>query len=245
MKNLHLKNLKDDFTKTLPSNQKYLNKVFSTPNLSYEYFNKTFILHDNYYKSSTIKNFINDLYEIYKQNLTKYQQLTYKLFLYNTSYLNDNPYYGHIDFSNIIIKTYTEDQIIKELYDKDAQKLFYEYIDKLHTIRDEKFPHIKPANPTDDELTKQYHLSTLLNALTSELTKEEKLDAIPQNLPILNINNDDEKNIIKNITLNKPNFKLQELLTIDKKIRQDSYHLFKLLRELQLIKQKKREEKEH
>lgn len=238
MKNLHLKNLKDDFTKTLPSNQKYLNKVFSTPNLSYEEFNKTFILHNNYYKSSTIKNFINDLYEIYKQNLTKYQQLTYKLFLYNTSYLNDNPYYGHIDFSNIIIKTYTEDQIIKELYDKDAQKLFYEYIDKLHTIRDEKFPHIKPANPTDDELTKQYHLNTLLNALKSDLTEEERLNALPKNLTIPKLNGDDKKNIIKNIISNKPNFKLQEQTIIDRKIKQDSYHLFKLLRELQLIKQK-------
>ena len=237
MENLHLKNLKDDSTKKLPINQKYLNKVFSTPNLSYEDFNKTFILHNNYYKSSTVKNLINDLYKIYKLNITKYQQLTYKLFLYNTSYLNDNPYYDHIDFSNIIIKTYTEDQIIKELYDKDARKLFYEYIDKLQKIRDKKFPHIKPANPTE-EITKQYHLSTLLNALTSELTKEEKLDAIPQNLPILNINNDDEKNIIKNITLNKPNFKLQELSTIDKKIRQDSYHLLNLLRKLQLIKHK-------
>lgn len=237
MENLHLKNLNYDPRKTLPTNQKYLNKVFSTPNLSYEKFNKTFILHDNYYKSSTIKNFMNDLYEIYKQNLTKYQQLTYKLFLYNTSYLHDSPYYGHIDFSNIIIQTYTEDQIIKELYDKDARKLFYEYIDKLQKIRDKKFPHIKPVNPTE-EITKQYHLSTLLNALTSELTKEEILKVLPQNLPILNISNDDRKNIIKNITSNKPNFKLQELSTIDKKIRQDSYHLLNLLRKFQLIKHK-------
>lgn len=245
MDNLHLKNLKNDSTKTLPTNQKYLNKVFSTPNLSNEDFNKTFILHNNYYKSYKVKIFMNDLYEIYKQNLTKYQQLTYKLFLYNTSYLNDSPYYGYIDFSNIIIKTYTEDQIIKELYDKDAQKLFYEYIDKLHTIRDEKFPHIKPANPTDDELTKQYHLSTLLNALTSDLKEEETLDAIPQNLPIINISFDDRKNIIKNIISNKPNFKLQESSTIDKKIRQDSYDLLNLLRKFQLIKHKKREEIEN
>lgn len=61
MDNLHLKNLKNDSTKTLPTNQKYLNKVFSTPNLSYEEFNKTFILHNNYYKSSTVKIFMNDL----------------------------------------------------------------------------------------------------------------------------------------------------------------------------------------
>lgn len=237
MENLHLKNLKDDSTKKLPINQKYLNKVFSTPNLSYEDFNKTFILHNNYYKSSTVKNLMNDLYKIYKLNITKYQQLTYKLFLYNTSYLNDNPYYDHIDFSNIIIKTYTEDQIIKELYDKDARKLFYEYIDKLQKIRDKKFPHIKPANPTE-EITKQYHLSTLLNALTSDLTEEEKLKALPKNIPILNLSNDDRKNIIKNITSNKPNFKLQESSTIDKKIRQDSYHLLNLLRKFQLIKHK-------
>ena len=244
MDNLHLKNLKEDFTKKLPTNQKYLNKVFSTPNLSYEKFNKTFILHDNYYKSSTIKNFMNDLYEIYKQNLTKYQQLTYKLFLYNTSYLHDSPYYGHIDFSNIIIQTYTEDQIIKEIYNKDAQKLFYEYIDKLQKIRDKKFPHIKTVSQ-NDELTKQYHLSTLLITLERDLTDKEKLKTLPQNLPILNISKDDRKNIIKNITSNKPNFKLQEQTIIDRKIKQDSYHLFKLLRELQLIKQKKREEKEH
>lgn len=244
MENLHLKNLKDDFTKTLPSNQKYLNKVFSTPNLSYEDFNKTFILHNNYYKSSTIKNFMNDLYEIYKQNLTKYQQLTYKLFLYNTSYLHDSPYYGHVDFSNIIIQTYTEDQIIKELYTKDKQKLFYKYIDKLQAFRDKKFPHIKPAIQTS-EVTKKYHLSTILNALKSDLTEEERLNALPKNLTIPKLNGDDNKNIIKNIISNKPNFKLQEQTIIDRKIKQDSYHLFKLLRELQLIKQKKREEKEH
>lgn len=244
MENLHLKNINNDPRKTLPTNQKYLNKVFSTPNLSYEDFNKTFILHDNYYKSSTITNFMNDLYEIYKQNLTKYQQLTYKLFLYNTSYLNDNPYYGHIDFSNIIIKTYTEDQIIKELYNKDAQKLFYKYINKLQKIRDKKFPHIKTANPTE-EITKQYHLSTLLNTLTSELTEEEILKALPQNLPIVNISFDDRKNIIKNIISNKPNFKLQESSTIDKQIRQVSYDLLNLLRKFQLIKHKKHEEIEN
>lgn len=244
MENLHLKNLNDDPRKTLPTNQKYLNKVFSTPNLSYEEFNKTFILHIDHYKSSTVKNLINDLYELYKTNVTKYQQLTYKLFLYNTSYMNNNPYYGHIDFSNIIIQTYTENQIIKELYDEDAQKLFYEYIDKLNKIRDKKFPHIQPINRTD-ELTKQYHLSTLLIRLTDDLTEEEKLTALPQNLPILNISNDDRKNIIKNITSNKPNFKLQELSTIDKQIRQDSYHLLNLLRKFQLIKHKKNEEKEN
>lgn len=244
MENLHLKNLNDDPRKILPTNQKYLNKVFSTPNLSYEDFNQTFILHIDHYKSSTVKNLINDLYELYKTNVTKYQQLTYKLFLYNTSYMNDNPYYGHIDFSNIIIQTYTEDQIIKKLYDEDAQKLFYEYIDKLQAVRDKKFPHIKPAIQTS-EVTKKYHLSTILIALKSDLTEEERLNALPKNLTIPKLNGDDKKNIIKNIISNKPNFKLQEQTIIDRKIKQDSYHLFKLLRELQLIKQKKREEKEH
>lgn len=238
MENLHLKNLNNDPRKTLPTNQKYLNKVFSTPNLSYENFNQIFILHIDHYKSSTVKNLINDLYELYKINVTNYQQLTYKLFLYNTCYLNDNPYYGHIDFSNIIIQTYTEDQIIKELYDENEQKLFYEYIDKLYEIRDKKFPHIKPAIPTDN-LTKKYHLSTLLISLTNELTEEEKLNALPQNLPILNINSDDRKNIIQNITSNKPNFKLQEPQKIERKIKQDSYHLLNLLRKFQLIKHKK------
>jgi hypothetical protein len=238
MENLHLKNLNDDPKKILPTNQKYLNKVFSTPNLSYEEFNKTFILHINHYKSSTVKNLINDLYELYKTNVKNYQQLTYKLFLYNTSYMNNNPYYGHVDFSNIIIQTYTEDQIIKELYDEDAQKLFYEYIDNLNKIRDKKFPHIQPVNRTD-ELTKQYHLSTLLISLTDSLTEEEKLTALPKNLPILNTNKDDNKNIIQNITSNKPNFKLQEPQKIERKIRQDYYHLLNMLRKFQLIKYKK------
>ena len=152
--------------------------------------------------------------------------------------MNDNPYYGHIDFSNIIIQTYTEDQIIKELYDENAQKLFYEYIDKLNKIRDKKFPHIQPINRTD-KLTKQYHLSTLLNSLTDDLTEEERLTALPQNLPILNTNNDNNKNIIQNITSNKPNFKLQEPQIIERKIRQDYYHLLNMLRKFQLIKYKK------
>ena len=238
MENLHLKNLNDDPRKILPTNQKYLNKVFSTPNLSYQDFNQTFILHINHYKSSTVKNLINDLYELYKTNVTNYQQLTYKLFLYNTSYMNNNPYYGHIDFSNIIIQTYTEDQIIKELYDEDTQKLFYEYIDKLNKIRDKKFPHIKPVNRTD-ELTKQYHLSTLLNRLTDDLTEEEKLTALPKNLPILNTNKDHNKNIIQNIISNKPNFKLQKPQIIERKIRQDYYQLLNMLRKFQLIKYKK------
>ena len=72
MENLHLKNLNDDPRKTLPTNQKYLNKVFSTPNLSYQDFNQTFILHINHYKSSTVKNLINDLYELYKTPTFRY-----------------------------------------------------------------------------------------------------------------------------------------------------------------------------
>lgn len=238
MDNLHLKNLKNDSTKTLPTNQKYLNKVFSTPNLSYEEFNKTFILHNNYYKSSTVKNLINDLYELYKINITKYQQLTYKLYLYNTSYMNNNPYYGHIDFSNIIIQTYTEDQIIKELYDEDAQKLFYEYIDKLNKIRDKKFPHIQPVNRTDD-LTKQYHLSTLLIRLTDDLTEEEKQKALSHDELILNLNRNDRKNLINNVITKQPKFKLQEPQIIENKIKQDYYHLLNMLRKLQLLKYKK------
>lgn len=238
MENLHLKNLNDDPRKTLPTNQKYLNKVFSTPNLSYEEFNKTFILHIDHYKSSTIKNFINDLYEIYKLNITKYQQLTYKLFLYNTSYMNNNPYYGHIDFSNIIIQTYTEDQIIKELYNKDTQKLFYEYIDNLNKIRDKKFPHIQPVNRTD-ELTKQYHLSTLLICLTDDLTEEEKQKALSHDELILNLNRNDRKNLINNVITKQPKFKLQEPQIIENKIKQDYYHLLNMLRKLQLLKYKK------
>lgn len=244
MENLHLKNINNDPRKTLPTNQKYLNKVFSTPNLSFENFSKSFILHDNFNDNSTKSDFMNDLYEVYKMNITNYQQLAFKLVLYNIDYMNNNPYYGHVDFSNIIIQTYTEDQIIKELYTKDKQKLFYKYIDKLQAVRDKKFPHIKPAIQTS-EVTKKYHLSTILIALKSDLTEEERLNALPKNLTIPKLNGDDKKNIIKNIISNKPNFKLQEQTIIDRKIKQDSYHLFKLLRELQLIKQKKREEKEH
>lgn len=244
MENLHLKNINNDPRKTLPTNQKYLNKVFSTPNLSLENFSKTFILHDNFLFNSTKTNFINDLYEVYKTNLANYKQLTFKLVLYNIHYMNDNPYYGHVDFSNIIIQTYTEDQFIKELYNEKEQKLFYDYIDNLQKIRDKKFPHIKTVNQTD-EVTKQYHLSTLLIALSSNLTEEEKLNALPENLPILKITRDDKKNIIKNIIVNKPNFKLQEQTIIDRKIKQDSHHLLNILLKFQLIKQKKREEKEH
>ena len=244
MENLHLKNINNDPRKTLPTNQKYLNKVFSTPNLSFENFSKTFILHDNFNDNSTKSDFMNDLYEVYKMNITNYQQLTYKLVLYNIHYINDNPYYGHVDFSNIIIQTYTEDQFIKELYNEKEQKLFYNYVDNLQAVRDKKFPHIKPAIQTS-EVTKKYHLSTILITLKSDLTEEERLNALPKNLTIPKLNGDDKKNIIKNIISNKPNFKLQEQTIIDRKIKQDSYHLFKLLRELQLIKQKKREEKEH
>lgn len=244
MQNLHLKNINNDPRKTLPTNQKYLDKVFSTPNLSFKDFSKSFILHDNFNNKSTKNDFMNDLYEVYKMNITNYQQLAFKLVLYNIHYMNNNPYYGHVDFSNIIIQTYTEDQIIKELYTKDTQKLFYKYIDKLQAVRDKKFPHIKPAIQTS-EVTKKYHLSTILIALKSDLTEEERLNALPKNLTIPKLNGDDKKNIIKNIISNKPNFKLQEQTIIDRKIKQDSYHLFKLLRELQLIKQKKREEKEH
>ena len=235
MENLHLKNLNYDPRKTLPTNQKYLNKVFSTPNLSLKDFSKRFILHDNFNDNSTKSDFMNDLYEVYKMNITNYQQLAFKLVLYNIHYMNNNPYYGHVDFSNIIIQTYTEDQFIKELYNKKEQKLFYDYIDNLQKIRDKKFPHIKTVNQTD-EVTKQYHLSTLLIALSSDLTEEEKLNALPENLPILKITGDDKKNIIKNIILNQPKFKLQEQTIIDRKIRQDSHHLLNMLLKFQLIK---------
>ena len=247
MKNLHLKNLKNDFTKTLPINQKYLNKVFSTPNLSYHDFNKTFILHNNFNNIYTKDNFLNDLYKMYKLNITNYQELTCKLAIYNKDYTNNITYFSHEEFSNIIIRIYTEDQIIKELYNENEQKLFYNYINKLKEIRDKKFPHIKSINLIliNDQIIIQHHLSTILNYLKDDLTDEEIVKALPQNLPIVNMSFDDRKNIIKNIISNKPNFKLQESSTIDKQIREDSYHLLNLLRKFQLIKHKKREEIEN
>ena len=238
MENLHLKNLKDNFKKTLPINLKYLNKVFSTPYLSYEEFNKTFVLHNNFNDIIIRNNFMNDLYQIYKLNVSNYKPLLDKLIIYNLKYTTDFNWkpFNHIDFSRLIIQTYTEDQIIKELYNENEQKLFYNYINKLNEIRNKKFPHIKSINLINNQITVQHHLSTILNHLKDDLTNEERIKALPQEFPILSLSGVTKQKILRNIIAKQPNFQLQDQQAIEKEIQKLVYHMLNLFEDIDLTK---------
>lgn len=171
MENLHLKNLKTDFETTLPTNQKYLNSIFKTKNLSYEQFTNCYLIHP-YHNKEEKRRFLTGLYNLYKKEITNYEAITKNLVTYNNK--KNREYYSQMDhqfFGSILTDLYIEDTLIKSLYNENKQKIFYNYLNELLNIYYKKY-HQVLLNETL-KMHQTDSLDTILDTLKSFLTTEE------------------------------------------------------------------------
>lgn len=171
MENLHLKNLKTDFETTLPTNQNYLNSVFKTKNLSYEQFTNCYLIHP-YHNKEEKRRFLTGLYNLYKKEITNYEAITKNLVTYNNK--KNREYYSQMDhqfFGSILTDLYIEDTLIKNLYNENEQKIFYNYLNQLLNIYYKKY-HPVLLNETL-KMHQTDSLDTTLDTLKSFLTTEE------------------------------------------------------------------------
>lgn len=171
MENLHLKNLKTDFETTLPTNQNYLNSVFKTKNLSYEQFTSCYLIHP-YHNKEEKRRFLTGLYNLYKKEITNYEAITKNLVTYNNK--KNREYYSQMDhqsFGSILTDLYIEDTLIKNLYNENEQKIFYNYLNQLLNIYYKKY-HPVLLNETL-KMHQTDSLDTTLDTLKSFLTTEE------------------------------------------------------------------------
>ena len=171
MENLHLKNLKTDFETTLPTNQNYLNSVFKTKNLSYEQFTSCYLIHP-YHNKEEKRRFLTGLYNLYKKDITNYKAITKNLVTYNNK--KNREYYSQMDhqfFGFILTDLYIEDILIKNLFNENEQKIFYNYLNELLNIYYKKY-HPVLLNETL-KMHQTDSLDTTLGTLKSFLTTEE------------------------------------------------------------------------
>ena len=171
MENLHLKNLKNDFENSLPTNQNYLNSVFKTKNLSYEQFTSCYLIHP-YHNKEEKRSFLTGLYNLYKKDITNYEAITKNLVTYNNK--KNREYYSRMDHQfvgSILTNLYIEDTLIKYLYNENEQKIFYNYLNELLNIYYKKY-HQVLLNETL-KMHQTDSLDTTLGTLIDFLTTEE------------------------------------------------------------------------
>lgn len=171
MENLHLKNLKNDFENSLPTNQNYLNSVFKTKNLSYEQFTNCYLIHP-YHNKEEKRCFLTGLYNLYKKEITNYETITKNLVTYNNK--KNREYYSRMDHQfvgSILTNLYIEDTLIKYLYNENEQKIFYNYLNELLNIYYKKY-HQVLLNETL-KMHQTDSLDTTLGTLIDFLTTEE------------------------------------------------------------------------
>lgn len=232
MENLHLKNLKNDFENSLPTNQNYLNSVFKTKNLSYEQFTNCYLIHP-YHNKEEKRCFLTGLYNLYKKEITNYEAITKNLVTYNNK--KNREYYSRMDHQfvgSILTDLYIEDTLIKYLYNENEQKIFYNYLDELLTIYYKKH-HPVLLNETL-KMHKQDSLDTTLGTLKSFLTTEE-IDSIkkPKELN-KTITNRDMKKINNHIFNTHPGIMLHYIDFFDD-IKKHTKKLIDSLVELNII----------
>lgn len=171
MENLHLKNLKIDFETSLPTNQNYLNSIFKTKNLTYKQFTSCYLIHP-YHNKEEKRSFLTGLYNLYKKEITNYEAITKNLVTYNNK--KNREYYSQMDhqfFGSILTDLYIEDTLIKNLYNENEQKIFYNYLNQLLNIYYKKY-HPVLLNETL-KMHQTDSLDTTLGTLKSFLTTEE------------------------------------------------------------------------
>lgn len=138
----------------------------------------------------------------------------------------------HQFFGSILTDLYIEDTLIKYIFNKNEQKLFYNYLDELLTIYYKKH-HLELLNKPL-KMYKEDSLDTTLDTLKSFLTTEEiESIKIPTEL-IKTITNRDIKKINNHIFNTHPGIMLHYIDFFDD-IKKHTKKLIDLLVELNII----------
>jgi hypothetical protein len=199
MKNLHLKNIEESQIDIISTNRNYLNSIFKRKNLTFDEFSKKLVLHQNH-KPDEKQKLLKDLYEIYKLNIKNYKYIALLIKKYNQG--KDSSNNLPKEYVNLMINHYIVEQLIKELFTKEQQKLFYQYIENLALLYNENYP--KNLFKIDNEpIQNNYSIAVILLLCIRTLKKENLLKIKPEKLNIrLTINK--EENIKLQIMNNLP-----------------------------------------
>ena len=162
-------------------------------------FQKKLVLHQNH-KPNEKQELLEDLYEIYKLNIENYKYIALLIKKYNQGKdsSNDLPK----EYVNLMINHYIVEQLIKELFTKEQQKLFYQYIENLALLYNENYPkNLFKIN--NEPIQNNYSIAVILLLCIRTLKKENLLKIKPEKLNIrLTINK--EENIKLQIMNNLP-----------------------------------------
>lgn len=199
MKNLHIKNIEKSQIDIISTNRNYLNSIFKTQNLTFDEFSKKLVLHQNH-KHNEKQELLKDLYEIYKLNIKnyKYTALLIKKYNQGKDSSNDLPK----EYVNLMINHYIVEQLIKELFTKEEQTLFYQYLEDLALLYNENYPN-SLFKINNEPIQNNYSIAVILFLCIRRLKKEDLLKIKPEKLNIrLTINK--EENIKLQIMNNLP-----------------------------------------
>lgn len=180
MENLHLKNIEESQIDMISTNRNYLNSIFKTKNLTFDEFSKKLVLHRNH-KPDEKQELLDDLYEIYKLNIENYQYITLLLKNYNYEKKSSKEHYQK--YTTSMIAHYIIEQIIKKLFTKKEQLSFYQYLEDLTKLHDEKYLE-KPFNRNNEPILNNYSINKIIFLCIKKLKKENLLNIKPKNLNI-------------------------------------------------------------
>lgn len=220
MENLHLKNIEKSQIDIISTNRNYLNSIFKRKNLTFNEFSKKLILHENHTIEQKQK-LLEDIYEIYKLNIENYKYITLLIKEYNSK--KNNSKLSPKEYINLMICNYINQQIIKKILNQEQQKLFYQFLNDLTILHNEKYPK-HPINTNNEPVQNDYSISVILFLCIKRLKKEELINIKPKDLNITLTTNKQEtitheiiSNLPKKINLSIP--KINYTLIIKKFIK--------------------------
>lgn len=224
MENLHLKNIEKSQIDIISTNRNYLNSIFKTKNLTFDEFSKKLILHENHTIEQK-QQLLEDIYEIYKLNIENYKYITLLIKKYNSE--KNSSKFSPEEYINLMLCEYIRQQIIKKILNQEQQKLFYQFINDLTILHNEKYPK-HPINTNNEPVQNNYSINLILFICIRKLTKENLINIKPKNLNITLTTNKQEtikheliSNLPKKINLSIP--KINYTLIIKKFIKTLSY----------------------
>jgi hypothetical protein len=122
---------------------------------------------------------------------------------------------------------YVRQQIIKKILNQEQQKLFYQFINDLTILHNEKYPK-HPINTNNEPVQNNYSINLILFIFIRKLKKENLINIKPKNLNITLTTNKQKtitheiiSNLPKKINLSIP--KINYTLIIKKFIKTLSY----------------------
>ena len=156
-------------------------------------------MHQNH-KHDEKQELLEDLYEIYKLNIENYQYITLLLKNYNYEKKSSKEHYQK--YTTSMIAHYIIEQLIKKLFTKKEQSSFYQYLEDLTKLHDEKYLE-KSFNRNNKPILNNYSINMILFLCIKKLKKEDLLNIKPKNLNI-KLTKEKKENISQEIHSNLP-----------------------------------------